>query len=91
LNSYKKLAVIENHDITTECIVDAYPKADITWFGPSDQRLSSFAEEKSMNTTVISSVLHCKSISSISLNLFSYLSTTIVFIYTRFISMFSKE
>ncbi len=60
LNSIKKLAVIENHDINTECIVDAYPKADITWFGPSGQRLSSFAEEQTLNATVISSDLHCK-------------------------------
>jgi hypothetical protein len=60
LNSIKKLAVTENHDITTECVVDAYPKADITWFGPSGQRLSSFAEEKVITATVISSELHCK-------------------------------
>lgn len=60
LNSIKKLAVQENRDITTECIVDANPKADITWFGPSGQRLSSFAEEKILNATVISSELHCK-------------------------------
>ena len=60
LNSIKKLAVVENRDITTECIVDAHPKADITWFGPSGQRLSSFAEEKVINSTVISSQLHCK-------------------------------
>ncbi|CAF2358063.1 unnamed protein product [Rotaria sp. Silwood2] len=58
LNSIKKLAVTENHDITTECIVDAYPKSDIVWFGPSGQRLSSFAEEKILNATVISSILH---------------------------------
>ncbi len=51
---------MENHHITTECIVDAYPKSDITWFGPSGQRLSSFAEEKVLNATVISSELHCK-------------------------------
>ncbi len=50
---------MENHDITTECIVDANPKSDITWFGPSGQRLSSFAEEKIINATVISSQLHC--------------------------------
>lgn len=54
--------MIENEDINTECIVDAHPKADITWFGPSGQRLSSFAEEKTINATVISSKLHCKSI-----------------------------
>jgi hypothetical protein len=59
LNTIKKLAVTENNDITTECIVDAHPKADITWFGPSGQRLSSFAEEKALNATVISSELHC--------------------------------
>ena len=51
---------MENHDINTECFVDAYPKADITWFGPSGQRLSSFTEEKILNATVISSELHCK-------------------------------
>jgi len=51
---------VENHDITTECIVDANPKSEITWFGPSGQRLSSFAEEKILNATVISSELHCK-------------------------------
>ena len=51
---------MKNQDIKTECIVDAYPRADITWFGPSDQRLSSFTEEKLLNSTVISSVLHCK-------------------------------
>jgi len=61
LNSIGKLAVIENQDITVECLVDAHPKADITWFGPSGQRLSSFAIEKILNTTVISSELHCKS------------------------------
>ncbi|CAF1352673.1 unnamed protein product [Adineta steineri] len=58
LNSIKKLAVVENRDITTECIVDAYPKSDITWFGPSGQRLSSFAKEITANATVISSQLH---------------------------------
>ncbi|UJR26198.1 hypothetical protein I4U23_007541 [Adineta vaga] len=58
LNTIKKLAVVENQDIKTACIVDAYPKADITWFGPSGQRLSSFAEEKIINSTVISSQLH---------------------------------
>ena len=60
LNSIKKLAVIENEDIRTECLVDSYPKADITWYGPSGQRLSSFTEEKIINSTVISSQLHCK-------------------------------
>ncbi|CAF0814406.1 unnamed protein product [Adineta ricciae] len=58
LNSIKKLAVIENKDIITACVVDAYPKADITWFGPSAQRLSSFTDEKMLNSTVISSKLH---------------------------------
>ncbi len=60
LNSYKKLAVIENTNINTECLVDAYPKGDIIWFGPFNQRLSSFTHEKSFNNTVISSVLQCK-------------------------------
>jgi hypothetical protein len=60
LNSYKKLAVIENDDIRTECLVDAYPKADITWISPSGQILSSFIEERSLNNTVRSSILHCK-------------------------------
>jgi len=60
LNSYKKLAVVENYDINTKCLVDAYPKADIIWFGPSNQSLSLFTEEKSFNNTVISSELHCK-------------------------------
>lgn len=68
LNSIKKLAVIENQDITTECVVDSYPKADITWYGPSGQRLSSFTEEKIINSTVISSQLHCKRIASRSLS-----------------------
>ncbi|CAF0721711.1 unnamed protein product [Rotaria sp. Silwood1] len=58
LNSIKKLAVTENHDITTECIVDSYPKSDIVWFGPSGQRISSVIEEKVLNATVISSRLH---------------------------------
>jgi len=61
LNSYKKLAVIENTNINTECLVDAYPKGDIIWSGPSNQRLSSFTHEKSFNNTVISSELQCKS------------------------------
>jgi len=60
LNSYKKFAVIENTNINTECLVDAYPKGDIIWFGPSNQRLSSFTHEKSFNNTVISSELQCK-------------------------------
>ena len=60
LNSIKKLAITENRDIITDCIVDAYPKAEITWFGPSGQRLSSFTEEKLLNSTVVSSELHCK-------------------------------
>ncbi|CAF4229585.1 unnamed protein product, partial [Rotaria magnacalcarata] len=58
LNSIKKLAIQENRDIKTECLVDAYPKGDIVWFGPSGQRLSSFTEEKLLNATVISSILH---------------------------------
>ncbi|CAF3492851.1 unnamed protein product [Rotaria socialis] len=58
LNSIKKLAIQENRDIKTECLVDAYPKGDIVWFGPSSQRLSSFTEEKILNATVISSILH---------------------------------
>ncbi|CAF1156523.1 unnamed protein product [Rotaria sordida] len=58
LNSFNKLAVIENSNITTECFVDAYPKADIIWFGPFGQRLSSFTKENIYNSTVISSELH---------------------------------
>lgn len=80
---------MENHDITTECIVDANPKSDITWFGPSGQRLSSFAEEKIINATVVSSQLHCNFIfRSLFVNYFIYLSTTIVFIYAWYISMY---
>lgn len=56
----KKLAIVKNRNIITECIVDSYPKADIVWFGPLGQRLSSFVEEKVINATVISSVLTCK-------------------------------
>jgi hypothetical protein len=58
LNSYQKLAVMENDDIRTECLVDAYPKSEITWFGPSGRILSSFTEERSFNNTVRSSILH---------------------------------
>ncbi|CAF3212195.1 unnamed protein product [Rotaria sp. Silwood2] len=58
LNSFTKLAVIENSNITAECFVDAYPKADIIWFGPFGQRLNSFTKEKIFNSTVISSQLH---------------------------------
>ena len=60
LNTIKKLAIVENQEIYTECLVDAHPRADITWFGPSGQRLSSFTEEKILNSTVISSRLHRK-------------------------------
>ncbi|CAF1597704.1 unnamed protein product, partial [Rotaria sp. Silwood1] len=58
LNSFNKLAVKENSDITIECFVDSYPKADIIWFGPFGQRLNSFTNEKVYNSTVISSELH---------------------------------
>ncbi|CAF1291780.1 unnamed protein product, partial [Adineta ricciae] len=58
LNSYKKLAVVENHDVKTECIVDAYPKPDISWFDPSGQRLSSFTKEKVFNNTITIAELH---------------------------------
>lgn len=59
-DTYQKLAVIENEMITTECFVDAYPKATIQWFSPSGQRLGTFMEEKTLNDTVQSSILHCK-------------------------------
>ncbi|UJR22794.1 hypothetical protein I4U23_025826 [Adineta vaga] len=58
LNSYKKLAVVENYDIKTECIVDAYPKAEIIWFDPSNQRLNSFIRENQVNSTTTLSELH---------------------------------
>ncbi len=51
---------MENEGIIAECFVDAYPKADIIWFGPSGQRLNSFTKEKIVNRTVILSELHCK-------------------------------
>jgi hypothetical protein len=60
LNGNRKLAVIDNHEIRTECLVDANPLADITWFGPFEQRLSAFAEDIPLNRTVVSSVLRCK-------------------------------
>lgn len=59
-NTYQKLAVIEDEGITTECFVDAYPKANITWFSPLGQGLATFIEEKIVNETVYSSILHCK-------------------------------
>ena len=55
---------MENYDIRTECFVDAYPKAEIIWFGPSGQGLNSFTKEKFFNKTVVSSELHCKFILS---------------------------
>jgi hypothetical protein len=60
LNIYNKLAVVEHEAIRTACFVDAYPKAEITWFGPSGQRLNSFTREKFINQTVTSSELDCK-------------------------------
>ena len=60
LNSQSKLAVMENDDIRTECLVDAYPKPEITWIGPLGRLLNAFTEERSFNNTIRSSILHCK-------------------------------
>ena len=60
LNSYRKLAVMENEDIRTECLVDGYPKPEIKWTGPSGGILDSFTEERALNNTVRVSILHCK-------------------------------
>ncbi|CAF1664901.1 unnamed protein product, partial [Didymodactylos carnosus] len=58
LNREKKFAVFEGREIVCECIVDAFPKSEISWYAPSGQRLSSFTEEKSLNATVVVSQLH---------------------------------
>ncbi|CAF3452190.1 unnamed protein product [Rotaria socialis] len=57
LNSYNKVTILENSNITTECVVDAYPNANIIWFGPFGQRLNVFSKEYIINSTVISSKL----------------------------------
>lgn len=58
-DTYPKLAVLEDEMITAECFVNAYPKASIQWFSPSGQRLETFIEEKRLNDTIQSSILHC--------------------------------
>ena len=50
---------MENSNITTECLVDAYPKANVIWFGPIGQKLTSFSQEKIFNSTIVSSKLYC--------------------------------
>ena len=79
--------MIENEGITTECFVDAYPKANITWFSPLGQGLATFIEEKNVNETVYSSILHCKFI-DILVFLSKYL---LLFKYHRIIPLNSED
>lgn len=60
LNAFNKLAITENSNITAECLVDAYPKAEVVWYGPYGQILNSFSKIRQLNSTIISAQLHCK-------------------------------
>ena len=64
--------MVDNREVIAECIVDADPKAEVAWFSPSGQRLSAFTEERSVNSTVIASVLRCKFILQWSESLYSH-------------------
>ncbi|CAF0779494.1 unnamed protein product [Adineta steineri] len=61
LNIHNKLAIIENSEIKTECLVDAYPKADIIWYESSDKNLNLYTKEKLYNNTIVSSELNLPS------------------------------
>ena len=64
MNKNRKIAIdAHGHQpFVISCQIDAYPKGEILWFGPTNQRLDHFAEEKLVNRTIVVSTLKCKSL-----------------------------